>query len=136
MTMARSRSTRRLNKLDLPYVGASDDRQRQSLVHELSVGENSRQVAPVAGAPQRCARECTGSGMTETSSSGEVDARFEQGDQLDQFLLDWLQVASGERTLELLRGDLRLVKSLRLDQIANRFGLRQVDASIQETRAW
>ena len=45
----------------------------------------------------------------------EIDAGLEHGDQLDQFLFDWLQ-ALGQSAFELLGGDLRLVKRLGVDR--------------------
>ena len=38
----------------------------------------------------------------------------------------------GERALELLRRYLGLVERLRFDQVADCFGLRQVEAAVQE----
>src|SRR5208283_312758 len=58
-------------------------------------------------------------------------AGFERGDQLDQLLLDWLQTPR-ERTFELLRRDFCLVESLCVDQIAHRFGLREIDAAVKK----
>ena len=62
---------------------------------------------------------------------GEVDAGFHDGDQIDQLLLDGLQ-ALGQRAFELAGRDLRLVERLRVDEVANGFGLGQVDASVEE----
>ena len=53
------------------------------------------------------------------------------GDQLDQLLLDGLQ-ALRQRAFELPRRDLRLVERLRVDEVAHRFGLREVDAAVEE----
>ena len=62
---------------------------------------------------------------------GEIDAGFEHGDQLNQLLLDRLQTP-GESAFKLLRGDLRLVERLRVDEIADRFGLCEIDAAVEE----
>ena len=62
---------------------------------------------------------------------GEIDAGFEQRDQLHQLLLDRLQ-AFRERAFELLGGDLGLEEGLRVDQVADRFGLGEVEASVEE----
>ena len=51
--------------------------------------------------------------------------------QFDQLLLDRLQSAR-KRTLELLRRDFRLIQRLRIDQVAHRLGLRQVDAPVEK----
>ena len=62
---------------------------------------------------------------------GKIDSGFEQGNQFDQFLLDRLQ-APRERSLQLLRRDLGLIQSLRVDQIAHRLGLREIDAAVEK----
>src|SRR5713101_4033760 len=62
---------------------------------------------------------------------GEIDAGLEQGDQVDQFLLDGLE-AIGERAFELLGGDLGLKQGLRVDQVADGFGLGKVEASVEK----
>src|SRR5580704_18676516 len=61
----------------------------------------------------------------------EIDARLEHSDQVNQPLFHWLQ-ALGQSALELLGGDLRLVKRLGVDQIADRFGLGEIDAAMEE----
>src|SRR5580700_8479341 len=60
----------------------------------------------------------------------EIDAGFEHGDQLDEFLLDRLQT-TGESALELLRGDLRLVERLGVDEVTDGFGLGEIDAAVE-----
>src|ERR1700674_3911480 len=62
---------------------------------------------------------------------GEVDAGFEQRDQLYQFLLDRLQ-AAGECSPKLLGCDPGLVKGLRLDQVVNGFSLCEIEASVEK----
>src|ERR1700722_10204819 len=61
----------------------------------------------------------------------KVDAGFQQRDQFHQLLLDGLE-PFGERAFELLCRDLRLVESLSVDQVADGFGLGEIDASIQK----
>ena len=58
----------------------------------------------------------------------EVDARLQQRNQLNQFLLNRLQ-ALGKSSVKLLRRNFRLIQSLRVDKVADRFGLREVNAS-------
>ena len=43
VTMARSRSTRRLNRLDLPTLGRADDGQRQAFMHNFAESEAGEQ---------------------------------------------------------------------------------------------
>ena len=74
---------------------------------------------------------CSG-GRTSMSSrsshGGEVHAGFERGDQGDQGALDGRDPRA-TRAAELLRGDAGLVQRVRVDQVAERFGLREVDAA-------
>ena len=61
---------------------------------------------------------------------GEVDAGFEQGDQFEKLLLE-RRDAARNRAARLLRGDARLIQRGGVDQVADRLGLRQIDAAIQ-----
>ena len=61
----------------------------------------------------------------------EIDSGFEHRDQFHQLLLDRLQPPR-QRALQLLRRHFRLIQSLRVDQIAHRLGLRQIDASVEK----
>ena len=62
---------------------------------------------------------------------GEINPGFEQRDQFHQLLFDRAQAAR-ECTLQLLGCDLSLKKSLRLDQVADRFRLGQIDTPVQK----
>ena len=62
---------------------------------------------------------------------GKIDARFEQRDQLHQLLFDGLQ-AAGERAIQLLGRDSGLIERLRLDQVADSFGLGEIDAAVEK----
>ena len=73
----------------------------------------------------------TASGRTETSSSAKSIPASSTAINSTSFLFDWLQ-ALGERALKLLGGDLRLVKSLRVDQVAHGFCLGEIDAAIEK----
>ena len=61
---------------------------------------------------------------------GEIDAGFEQRDQLQQMLLHRLKPPR-DRTFGLPRGDARLIQRGGFDQIAHAFGLRQIDAAVE-----
>src|SRR3954452_16909673 len=61
----------------------------------------------------------------------EIHARFEQRDELHQLFLDGREAAR-ECAFELLRGDLRLVQRLRFDEVADGFGLREIEASVEK----
>ena len=62
---------------------------------------------------------------------GEVNAGFEHGDQLYQFLFDGLQAAR-ERAFKLLSRNLGLIEGLRLDQVADSLRLGEIDASVEK----
>ena len=59
---------------------------------------------------------------------GKVDAGFEQGDQLQQGVLGW-QDAMAEGSSHLAGRETGLGEGLGLDQVADGFGLGEVDAS-------
>src|SRR5262249_7083471 len=61
----------------------------------------------------------------------EIDAGLEQRDQLEQRLFERRDTAR-DRALDLLSGDARLVECRSFDEIANRFGPRQIDAAVEE----
>ena len=60
----------------------------------------------------------------------EIDAGFEQRDQFQQLLLDRTD-APRNRAFHLLRRDASLVQRGGFNQIADRFGLRQIDSSVE-----
>ena len=60
----------------------------------------------------------------------EIDPGFEQRDQLQQLLLHWLQPPRNG-SFRLLRGNPCLIQRSCINQIADRFGLRQIDAAIE-----
>ena len=130
VTMARSRSTSRLNRLDLPTLGAADDGQRQAFMHDFAEGEAGQQFLQ-RRANGGDARQDLLVGDDGDIVFGEVDAGFHGGDQLDQLLLGGLQ-ALGKCAFQLPRRDLRLVERLRIDEVAHRLGLRQIDAAVEE----
>src|SRR5579884_2221460 len=59
----------------------------------------------------------------------EIDAGLEQRDQLEKLFLPWPQ-AAGNGSFDLLGGDTRLVEGRGFDEVANRLGLRQIDAAV------
>ena len=63
---------------------------------------------------------------------GEIDAGFEQRDEFQQLRLDGREAAR-DRALRLLRGDARLVERGGFDQIADGFGLGEIDAAVEES---
>ena len=65
---------------------------------------------------------------------GEVDAGFEQRDQFHQRLLDGRHPPA-ERAAHLAGGLAHLGECLGFDQVANRFGLGQIEPARQERRA-
>ena len=77
-----------------------------------------------------CCRICS-AGRTETSSSAKSTPASSSSDQFYQFLFDRAQ-SPREGALQLLGRDLCLVESLRLDQVADRFRLGQIDAAVEK----
>ncbi len=63
---------------------------------------------------------------------GEIDAGFEQRDQFQQLLLE-RRDAARDGAVHLLRGDARLIERGGFDQVAHGFGLRQIDAAVEES---
>jgi hypothetical protein len=80
------------------------------LVDDLAVGEAGGELFERA-ADFGDAVEDGGVGSNGDVVFGEVDAGFEQRDQFDELLLDWLQ-ALLERAFQLLGGDLGLEQRL------------------------
>ena len=114
----------------LADVGTADDGQRQPFMHHFSVGEAGEQLLErrvhVSDALQNL---CVGNHGDIVFR--EVHSGFHDGDQLDQLLLDGLQPL-GQRAFELAGCDLRLIERLRVDEVADGFGLREIDASVEE----
>ena len=114
----------------LADVGTPYDGQRQPLVHNLAVGEafgQAGQRLADLGHPRQYLLARNHCDIV----FGKVYAGFHQGNQLDQLLLDRLQ-AVRKSAFQLPGGDPGLVERLRLDQVAHRLGLRQVDTAVQE----
>src|SRR5438552_11926601 len=61
----------------------------------------------------------------------KINASFENSNELNQLLLDRLQAAR-KSAFELLRCYFRLVKRLRVNQVANSFGLGEINAAVEE----
>ena len=71
------------------------------------------------------------SGITDTSSSAKSIPASSTAISSTSFCLDRLQ-APRQRALQLLRRNLRLIQRLRIDQVAHRLGLREIDAPVQK----
>ena len=114
----------------LADVGAADDGEGQALVDNFPVGERAGEFFERRA---DCADvfEDLFAGEHGDIVFGKINSGFEKRNQLHQLLFDRLQ-AAGERAFELLGGDLRLIERLRIDQVADGFGLGEVDASVEE----
>ena len=100
-------------------------------MHDLAIGERRferRQRFADSGDPLGNLLRCCHRHIV----FGEVDSGLEQRDQLYQLLFEGLQPMR-ERALELLRCYFGLVKRLRVDQVAHRFGLGQVEPAVQKS---
>ena len=129
VTMARSCSSSRLNRLLLPTFGRPTIASVKPFVHQLAVGEACGEAVEPSwiGASRR---RISVVGRDVDVVFGEVDAGFEQRDQLEQLLLE-RRDPPRNGALHLLRGDARLVERGGVDQVADSFGLRQIDAAVQ-----
>jgi len=114
----------------LPYVGPAHDGQGEALVHDFAVSEARGKLLQWS-ADRRDVLEDCGMGHDGNVVFREVDARLQQRNQLNQFLLNWLK-ALGKSSVKLLRRNFRLIQSLRVDKVADRFGLREVNASMEK----
>src|SRR5438309_1585024 len=113
-----------------PDIRTTNDGESQSFMNDFSVSKRlSEFVERIAN--RRNVLKNLICGEYRNVVFGEVDSGFEQGNQLNQLLLDWLQAAR-ECAFKLLSGNFGLIKGLRLDQIADSLGLREIDAAIQE----
>ncbi len=82
VTMARSRSTRRLNKLDLPTLGRPTMASVSPLMDDLAVSEASSQLFERFADGGDALKNC-GVGQNGNIVLGKIDAGFEHRDQLD-----------------------------------------------------
>ena len=132
VTMARSCSSRRLNRLLLPTLGRPTMASVSPVVHQrcrmrkLAASSRTLRAIGVQAAQDLCG------GRHADIVFGEIDAGFEQRDQLEQLLLDRGDAAR-DRAADLLRGHARLVERGGFDQVAHGFGLRQIDAAVEKS---
>src|SRR5581483_5994384 len=114
----------------LPYIRASDDGKREAFVHDLAKRETFLKLRE-----RRADVGDAGDGLFGGENGnvvfGEVDAGFEDGDEIHELLLDGLDAAR-DGSAELLGSDFRLVERLRIDEVADGFGLGEIDAPIEE----
>ena len=114
----------------LADVGPAHNGQRQPVVNDAAAregcfkrGQRRRQLADASGD--------LGLRRHVDVVFGKVDARFEQRDQFHQRLLHRLHAAA-ERAAHLAGGLPRLGQRLRIDQVAHRLGLREVELAGQK----
>ena len=62
---------------------------------------------------------------------GKVDRRLEPRDQVEQRGVDARDRAGRQRAVQLIERGPRLQRRHRIDEIGDRFGLRQIDAAVQ-----
>src|SRR6185312_962095 len=113
----------------LAYIGLSDDGEGETVVYEISVAEAPHQGVGPGDQWVEPPQNLRWRGDADVVFR-KVDARFEQRDQFQQLRLDGRE-QSRYRTLGLLRRDPRLIERCRFDEVAYRFGARQIDASIE-----
>ena len=99
-------------------------------MHDFAIGERVRQLFQ-RRANFGDARQNLLAGHDGDVIFGEIHAGFEEGDEFYQLLLDWLY-AVGQCAFKLLRRNFGLEQGLRINQIADGFGLGEIDAAVQE----
>ena len=125
VTMARSRSTRRLKSELLPALGRPT---MASVSPSWTMRPRANEASSAASGGVKFADAARDLGLRRHVNVvfGKVDARFEQRDQLHQRLLHRLH-APAERAAHLAGGLPRLRQRLRFDQVAHRLGLGQIE---------
>ena len=113
----------------LADVRPPDDGQRDAGMHQLAVGEARDQRAERRSIRCEPAQDLFGRRDADIVL-GEIDAGFEQRDQFQQLLLHGPDPPRN-RPFHLLRRDARLIQRGGFDQIADRLGLRQIDAAVE-----
>ena len=112
-------------------IGTAYDGERKTFMHDLSVGEGGCKLFKRASYRRDTLQDLLG-WQDGDVIFGEVDAGFENRNQLDQFLFYRLQTAR-ERAFELLSRNFCLIKSLGIDEITDCFGLGEIDASVEKS---
>ncbi len=113
----------------LSDIRTAHDRERESVVHQFPVSEARDQHGERGRNGFEAPQNFLGWRDAHVILR-EIDAGFEQSDQLQQLFFDRLKTPRN-RAPSLLRGDARLIQRRGLDQIADRLGLRQIYAAIQ-----
>ena len=136
VTMARSRVEEAVEEGALAGVGAADEGELDAVALERAGAEGGGErgewgldggdgVADLGG----------GDGVDVVElAGGEVHAGFEQGDEVDELLLDGSDAAA-ECAAELLGGGAGLREGLRGDEVVDGFGLGEVEAAGEEGSA-
>ena len=127
--MARDAPTSALNRLDLPTFG-SPTIDVQPFAKEApapGVVQQRRQSGH-----QRVDRRRKRAGIDKMITLlGKIDRRLEARDQIEERRVD-VRDRARQRAVELIEGRARLQRRRRLNQIGDRFGLHQIDPSIEK----
>ncbi len=112
-------------------VGAADECEGEAVAHDASVGVaggecDKRRLHGRDAVDDLRGRQDVD--VIEVFAGGEVHAGFKGGDEGDEVALDGSDGA-GDRAAELLRGDAGLVEGVRVDEVADGFGLGEIDAT-------
>ena len=111
-------------------VGAADDGEGEAVVDNAAAGKGGFE----RGERRRELVRCGGQFLLRCDVQivfGEVDAGFEQRDEFDEGLL-YGRDAMAERAAHLAGGLARLSEGLRVDEVADRFSLGEVEAAGEE----
>ncbi len=130
VTMARSRSTRRLKSELLPALGAADDGKGEAIVNDAATGEGCLQRSE----GRRELVDAAGDLLLWRHVDivfREIDAGFEERDEFHEGLLQGLH-AMAERAAHLAGGLTSLREGLRIDEVADGFGLDEIEFAGKE----
>ena len=133
VTMARFLFEQAVEQAALARIGPPDDGEREPFPHHLPESETGRQACrffleraqPLEHVTFGCHRKIV---------IREIDPRFEQGDDLEEPLLERTDAAR-DRARHLAGGHAGLVQSGGVDQVADGLGSRQIEAAVEECTA-
>ena len=111
-------------------VGAADDGEPEAVADDAADGEAALQLLERRADLGDAGRD-RGGGHDVDVVFGEVDAGLEGGDQRDELGFDRRDLA-GERAAHLPRGQPGLLEGGGLDEVADGFGLGEVEAAAEE----
>ena len=130
VTIARCAPTSALNRLDLPTFGWPTIATCSTLANQPAAPRVAEQRVDRARRSRR-SRRATAPARRSDSPRRENRPSLEPRDQIEQRRVD-LARSRASACLQLIERRARLQRRHRVDQIGDRFGLRQIDAAVQK----